>query len=716
MASSPPVPFRRKKTAMTDRRCSCPFLRAFAIALTALPILFSCANIGNPNGGPYDGEPPRFVSSNPAPNQLNFKGKEIVIQFDEFVTIENPGENVIVTPPQKQNPIIQGLGRKIRVQLRDTLKENTTYTIDFTNSISDNNEKNVLENFSFPFSTGNILDTMRIGGRLVNAEDLEPVSKMIVGIHSDLSDTAFTKTQFLRVSKTDERGNFMIHNITPGTYHVFALEDKNRNYAYDRNGDEGLAFLDTAVQPVAMREMVPDTIWKDTVTIDTVMMLEKTIFYPNDLLLLYFKDSIAPRQRMLKPDRPQDFILTLKFNAPMDTFPVPQPINFKPADSVWYVPQKTGDAESFAINYWILDSMIYKIDTLKTGISYWKNNDSVPDLLELQTDTVIFANRAVAGAGKKSARPKRPLRVRPDRDSSADSVAGEKDKAPAVPLQVTVSPAGALNPEDIITIKFNEPVADVKKEYFKLELGRDTLWDEVDFEFVEDTAVAMTYRVKRAFIYDERYRLLIDSAVLCSVYGHCNEKASVGFTVKSEKDYGHLFVTVLGLPFREQVRGAENGDRLEMDSLEMDSLHLAPETPVLEIVPAFMELLNGGGLVMKKAVVKDGVATFMNMPPEKYYVRIILDSNGNNRWDGGSYEERRQPENVIYGMKQYEIPQNWRVEETWDISMEKPGRKPYELLRNKPKEKINKDRDYREESKPGRGSGSSSMNIKGLPF
>jgi uncharacterized protein (DUF2141 family) len=690
----------------------------FSMAIISLLAIFSCANIGNPNGGPPDEDPPKFISSKPMLNQLNFKGKEIEVLFDEFVTVENPSENVIVTPPQKQNPIIQGLGKKIRVQLRDTLKENTTYTIDFTSSISDNNEKNVLENFSFAFSTGDVLDTMQISGRLIDAENLEPVSKMMVGIHEDLSDTAFTKTQFLRVSKTDESGRFVIHNIAPGTYRVFALEDKNRNYAYDKNGDEGLAFLDTAVQPFAMREMLPDTIWRDTITVDTVLMVEKTVFYPNDLILWYFRDSIVPRQRMLKPDRPQDFILTLKFNAPLDTFPVPQPVNFEPADSVWYVSQKTEAAEGFAINYWILDSMIYKTDTLKFSISYWKNNDSIPDLLELRTDTISLASQVKAK--KKPERPKRPPRVRPNKEGSSDSIPPEPDKEPVVPLQVTVSPAGSLNPEDVITMKFNEPVLDVKKEYFRLELGQDTVWNTADFEFVEDSTVAMTYYVKRAFKYDERYRLLIDSAALCSVYGHCNEKAEINFSVKSEKDYGHLFVTILGLPHESEEQKAEK-DSLNHESGEEPPLDSIAVSPLEEATGgAIMELLNNSGSVVKRAIVKDGVATFMNMTPEKYFARIILDANGNGKWDAGNYAEKKQPERVIYFMTpshvQFEIPQNWRVEETWDISTAKPGEKPEELIKNKPKAKLNKKRDYREESKPKRSSGSSGTNIRGLPF
>ncbi|HCC50841.1 MAG TPA: hypothetical protein DEQ30_01330, partial [Porphyromonadaceae bacterium] len=202
----------------------------------------------------------------------------------------------------------------------------------------------------------------------------------------------------------------------------------------------------------------------------------------------------------------------------------------------------------------------------------------------------------------------------------------------------------------------------------------------------EDPLLAMTYNIIRPFKYEERYRLTIDSAMLCGVYGHCNNSMTVGMTVKGEKDYGHLIVAVQGLP----VYG-DSG----------------------RVIPAFMELLNSSGAPVAKTVVENGVATFRDMNPEKYYARIILDRNGNGMWDAGSYEKKLQPEQVFYFMLQFEIRQNWKIEEMWDISKSKPGEKPYELIKNKPKEDIKKKRDYREESKPRR-SNSSTPGIRGL--
>lgn len=136
-----------------------------------LTVIYSCANIGSPNGGPYDETPPKFVSSTPVPNQINYTGKKIEILFDELIQIEKPSENVIITPPQMELPVIRSAGKKAVIELKDTLKPNTTYTIDFTNSISDNNEKNVFENFSFAFSTGDIIDTLEVSGVLAECRE-----------------------------------------------------------------------------------------------------------------------------------------------------------------------------------------------------------------------------------------------------------------------------------------------------------------------------------------------------------------------------------------------------------------------------------------------------------------------------------------------------------------------------------------------------------------
>jgi len=201
-----------------------------------------------PTGGPYDVDPPKMRRATPSFNALNVTPERIEIEFDENIKIKSPTEKVIITPPQKNMPVIRSVGKKAIVELKDELLPNTTYTIDFTDAIADNNEENPIENFVYSFSTGDQLDTLSISGKVLNAQDLEPVTGTYVGIHTNFDDTVFTRVPFERISRTDSRGNFTVRGMAAGKYKVFALADLNRDYKYD-NPQEAIAFLDSIVTP-----------------------------------------------------------------------------------------------------------------------------------------------------------------------------------------------------------------------------------------------------------------------------------------------------------------------------------------------------------------------------------------------------------------------------------------------------------------------------------
>ena len=193
-------------------------------------LLYACASTGTPDGGPYDETPPKFVRATPEPNATNNKRKKIAIEFDEFIKIENAAEKVIISPPQTEMPEVKASGKRVLVEFFDTLRDNTTYTIDFGDAIVDNNEGNPMGNFSYAFSTGEIIDTMEVSGTVLNAQDLEPIKGIQVGLHSNLNDSAFTSLPFVRISRTDSRGHFTIKGVAPGKYRIYALKDGNQNY------------------------------------------------------------------------------------------------------------------------------------------------------------------------------------------------------------------------------------------------------------------------------------------------------------------------------------------------------------------------------------------------------------------------------------------------------------------------------------------------------
>lgn len=620
-----------------------------------LTVIYSCANIGSPNGGPYDETPPKFVSSTPVPNQINYTGKKIEILFDELIQIEKPSENVIITPPQMELPVIRSAGKKAVIELKDTLKPNTTYTIDFTNSISDNNEKNVFENFSFAFSTGDIIDTLEVSGVLLNAENLEPMPGITIGLHNNLEDSAFVKLPFVRISRTNDKGQFTIRNITPGTYHIFALNDVNRDYKFDQPGED-IAFLDSVIVPSFELTTRQDTTWKDSLTIDTIRTVGYTRFFPDNIELRLFKEKFE-RQYMVKPERPDEKYFTLRFNTKLDTVPVPVPINFTPEDSTWYFVQQTEGGT--AVNYWLADSTVWKQDTLQVQVSYPKS-DSL-NILRPQTDTVQLVLRRRPAEKKKKKKKDEP--------------------DPIVFLGMQVDAPSSMDLFDTISVTFNEPVLDINKEMFFLDQKIDTVWNTVDFDFFPDSTNSLNYFIRRPWKYGEEYRIEVDSAAIHSLYGKWNDFFTGEFKIKKEDEYGYLYLNINGVD-----------------------------------TTAFVELLSSGDAPVRKAKVKDGGVLFMDLKPDKYYARIVIDTNGNGVWDTGNYIEKRQPEEVYYSPKMYEIMQNWQVEETWNVnSTPLAKQKPLEITKNKPKEATKKKRNYKDESQQSSPRNNSGGNM-GMPF
>ncbi|KAA6321084.1 hypothetical protein EZS27_029222, partial [termite gut metagenome] len=251
-------------------------------------VLYSCASIGRPEGGAIDETPPRFIGSAPVAGALNSKRTRITLEFDEYIKLEGVNEKVIVSPPQVQRPEIKPAGKKININLLDSLRENATYIIDFSDAISDNNEGNPLGNFAFTFSTGEAIDTLVVSGVLLAASDLEPVKGMLIGLHADLADSAFTSFPFDRVSRTDSRGRFSIKGIAPGAYRLFGLMDADQNFMFSQKS-EAIAFLDSLVIPRFEERSRKDTI---TTSQDSPSPLERG-WGEADTIIVYDPDVIT---------------------------------------------------------------------------------------------------------------------------------------------------------------------------------------------------------------------------------------------------------------------------------------------------------------------------------------------------------------------------------------------------------------------------------------
>lgn len=612
--------------------------------LMLMIVVYSCASMGNPDGGPYDEEPPKFVRSTPKPFAINSKEKKVTIEFDEFIKLEKAAEKVVVSPPQLEQPEIKASGRKVVVGLVDSLRPNTTYTIDFADAIVDNNEGNPLGNYAFTFSTGTTIDTMEVSGTVLSASDLEPVKNIQVGLHSDLSDSAFMKKPFDRVSRTDSRGHFSIRGIAPGKYRIYALMDGNQNYLFDSK-TEMIAFSDSIIIPAMEDAMRQDTIWKDSLTIDTIKSVGYTRFLPDDIILRAFKEE-NDRQYLTRSERDKENHFVLTFSARADTLPTLKGLNFDERDA--FIIEKTDRNDS--ICYWIKDSLIYQMDTLEIQMDYLATDTL--DRLVPQTDTLFLANKLTRAEREKleakAAEEKEKERKKKEKK-------GEKiEPEPTKFLTLNVDAPSAFDLDRNVYLSFDEPVASIDTAAIHMEIKKDSLWEEIPFLFVSDSVLPRKYEILAEWKPEKEYQLSIDSMAFKGVYGLHTNKVKQTMKVKKLNEYGTILLNITG----------------------------ADSTAVVE-------LLDGSGKVLRQQrITPQNTADFYYLNPgTKFYIRLFNDRNGNGVWDTGKYSEHLQPEEVYYFPKVWEMKANFDFEENWNINavpVEK--QKLDEIKKQKPEE------------------------------
>lgn len=602
-------------------------------------LVISCASIGSPSGGEYDFDPPVVLRSNPKPNQLHVKGNKIEIIFDELVSVEKPLEKVIVTPPQQNFPVIRSQNNKVIVELKDTLLPNTTYTIDFTDAIVDYNEQNPLENFALSFSTGDVIDSLAISGKVLSAENLEPVSGIYVGIHSNLSDTAFTKLPFLRISRTNELGIFTIKGVAPGSYKIYALNDINRDYRYD-SPEEAIAFYDSIIIPSIESTVRYDSVFNiKTLAFDSLKEVKYNKLRPDDIILRSFTFPFK-RQYLQKHERQTDDLLTIYFGAATQK-PQVEAIGIDEDMKEWSVLERTAGNDT--LKYWLTRPDIVQTDTINLKVSYFMTDTL--NQLQPKTDTLRFVNR-----NKKPDKPNKDEVKKEKKKKGKEK--DEADEVKHLTTQLSITPTFDIYRD--IDIEFEFPVVNLEKEKLKLYNKPDSVFQEIDYEMLVDTLNPRKLKIKYNWKADAEYRLAIDSGILVAHNGLSNEKIESDFRIKNLDQYGSLDLVIHNLP---------------------------------KDIPAFVELLDKSDNPVKKAKVENDVATFLYLDPGIYYARLILDRNNNGKWDPGDYDKGIAPEEVYYYDKSFDIKAFWDLEEDWDIlRLPLDKQKPLDITKNKPKD------------------------------
>ncbi len=607
------------------------------VAVVIAATVAACANMGTIEGGPRDVTPPVFLRSEPQPSATKVDNQRIDLFFDENVQLKDVSSKVVVSPAQSQMPVITANGKRVTVELKDSLIPNTTYTIDFADAIADLNEGNIYDGFAMDFATGDSIDSLRISGMVFEARNLEPAQNMLVGVHSNLDDSALTTLPLVRIAKTNQLGQFTVRGLKPGNYRVFAINDVNRDYKWDRSED--VAFYDVTVSPKVNNITVTDTLL-DSEGKDSIDVHPGVEYLPNDILMTWFNQGYKA-QYMASHARPDSAKITIEMAAPSDSLPV---LTIIDGDRRTVIDETVSRLQASmtldTLTYWITDPAIYSRDSLLIETRYLKTDTN--DNLSWTNDTIYYNFR----------RPKQK-KEKKKKDDNTDGT----DSVPKIEL-LDIS-LKSISPQDVNRpLRFSVPVplAGLDSTAFHLDMKQDSLWIPVtDLKFVPDTIYhPLDYKAEYAWVPGETYRLTIDSLAVTSIYGRWNKQITKEINVRPLEDYSSLIFNI-------------------------------PDTVG---APIIVELLASGDKVAGVAPVIGGKAVLPFLQPGTYYARAFIDRDSDGLWTTGDIASWRQPEDVFYYPKKINLKKNWDLEQTWNL-FELPVdiQKPLEIKKNKPKKK-----------------------------
>ena len=604
--------------------------------------------MGSPDGGWYDDTPPRVVSASPADGATDVTSKKITINFNEFIKIENAQEKVIVSPPQLEQADIKAAGRRIVVELKDSLKENTTYTVDFSDAITDNNEGNPMGNYTFSFSTGDHIDTMEVSGYVLNAEDLEPVKGMLVGLYPyDAPDSIFHHEAMMRVSRTNSSGQFTIKGVANGKYRAFALNDADGDFVFGQKS-EVIAYSREEIVPSWKPDTRQDTVWRDSLHIANILQTPFTHFLPDDVTLLAFQEPQTDRF-LVKTERPTPEKIDLYFSYGHDSLPQVKGVNFD-SDNAFII-EHTEKRDT--VSYWLRDTTLVNQDTLLMELRFM-GTDTLGMLTE-QVDTITAL--AKVSYEKRQKDLKKELETW-QKEQDKKRKRGEKYDSVMPPKWLEVKmPDTQITPLQNVRINVPVPLERCDTSAVHLYSKIDTIW--YNAPHVVRQLSTRQYEVTADWKPNTEYSLEIDSAAFKSIYGLENNALKQGVKVGNPDDFSTLVVEISGAPIT------------------------ASDTAAVVIV----RLLDNSGKLLREEKAKGGKVEFQYVKPATYYLSAFCDMNGNGVWDTGVYDEDRQAEPVFYFTEEIECKAKWDVSRRWNLTATaRYKQKPSKIIKQKPEQ------------------------------
>ena len=603
-------------------------LVATALLLTAF-LAQRCANAVAPTGGPKDETPPKVVATVPENQSVNFIGKKIELTFDEYITLENANQNVMISPPLSEKPDIKLKNKTVIIKFKETLAANTTYTINFGAAIKDLHEGNQLKDYVYSFSTGDHIDTLCIAGTVLYAEDKKPVEGAYVSLYAadrDNLDSLPMTTVPNYLTKTDKEGKFSLNGLADKKYLVFALKDANANLYFDLPNEE-VAFLDTLVPASYPWTPTKPQVLDSTIVDSTLIINDSTLFIPADSLVEIEHDSLT-----LIPDTLQ--------TLPQDTLPQrvfdQNALNltlymFTEVDSTQVLLEKKLVEEGllrFVFRHPAKEAVVMTPEMLPDTFNlvtlhsaehdtvWWYFTPNMKDSLwvHVRHDTVINdSSRYSLKFKDKNTRNRKPETLK-----VSNNLLGRDGLIPGQDLILTFS-------EPVVSYQMHDSAV------FKC----DTIvyYDTLAFEKADE--YGLQYRLTTPFSADLSYSLEIPDSVFFGIRGRTNEPIKAEFHRMKDDEYGNIYITV------------------------------KPPEGMKQVV---VQLLNENGKVLEEQVIKgEEEVMFEHLLPAKYKLRALLDADGNGKWSTGNYHYRIQPETVIEYYDALDLKAGWDIdlEDVW---------------------------------------------------
>ncbi|MEZ4969353.1 MAG: Ig-like domain-containing protein [Flavobacteriaceae bacterium] len=529
----------------------------FLFLIISVSALVQCARRGAPSGGDKDTTPPKLVKAEPQNMSINFNTNKIRLYFDEYVKLKDIEKQLIVSPPLKYTPLIspQGSANKyVEIILKDTLKENTTYTFNFGQSIIDNNEGNPFSYFTYVFSTGNYIDSLTVSGVVKDAFNKNAdtfISIMLYEIDSAYTDSTIYRQPPNYITNTlDSTPIFHLKNLKEGKYALFGLKDEAKNNIFNQK-------------------------------VDKIAFIEDTIYLPTDSV----------------------YLLTMFKEIPDYSISVP---NFAASNKIIFGYQGNGKDISISTLSNIPDTVKTKItkEREKDTLNYW--------FTPFKADSLIFT-------------------VTNRKERLIDTFTVKTKKAGLDTLIVQPNQRGSLEFGSPFYIGANTPI--LRMDSSKIKMVRkdstavqfmtvlDTVGNKIDFDFEVEP--------------NENYAIELLPGAITDFFETENDTISLNLTTKSYADFGNLRLT---------LDGAVN-------------------------YPLIVQLTDEKGVTVKELFsTEHQTFEFTNIKPAKYLIRVIFDSNGNQKWDTGNYLQRIQPEKITYYPNVLEVRANWELEQTFTLS------------------------------------------------